>query len=68
MKQVLAEIESGDFAREWRGEYLAGLGRFRHLAKVETQHPAEAAGGALRALMPWLEPRRLHADGPAPTK
>jgi ketol-acid reductoisomerase len=68
MKQLLAEIQRGDFAREWRAEYRAGLGRFRQLAQDETRHPAEAAGATLRALMPWLEPRRLHADGPAARK
>ncbi len=59
MRQVLAEIESGDFAREWRDEYASGMKRFKALREADHDHPAEVAGRRLRALMPWLEPRHL---------
>lgn len=62
MKQTLAEIESGEFARKWRQEYLAGLPEFSRLREAERQHPAEMAGRKLRAMMPWLEPQHLPQD------
>jgi len=31
MRKILAEIRSGEFAREWRDEYRSGMNRFREL-------------------------------------
>lgn len=59
MKQILADIQSGAFAREWITEYECGMPHFQELRKEAAQHPIEAVGARLRALMPWLASNRL---------
>lgn len=51
MKDVLARIQSGEFAREWMAEAAAGSPRLLALRSEEAQHPAEAAGKDLRRRM-----------------
>jgi ketol-acid reductoisomerase len=55
MKKILGEIQSGQFAREWRGEYEAGLKNFKRLYEQDLNHPVETTGKRLRKLMPWLK-------------
>ncbi len=55
MRQVLAEIQDGTFAREWIAEYAAGNGRYHALKHDDLAHPIETVGRALRARMPWLD-------------
>jgi ketol-acid reductoisomerase len=57
MREVLAEIRSGEFARDWILENQAGLPRHRALMKARTGHEIEQVGKALRARMSWLQPR-----------
>ncbi len=57
MQEVLAEIQSGEFAREWLAEHAAGGAHAAALAAREAQHPIEEVGRRLRALMPRLEGR-----------
>ncbi len=59
MKGILADIQSGKFAREWIDEYRAGLPRFRELRKEAEKHPLEEVGRKLRSFMPWLASDRL---------
>ncbi|QIZ78056.1 ketol-acid reductoisomerase [Ferrimonas lipolytica] len=54
MKKVLAEIQSGEFAREWIAEHKSGSENYRRLQKADCDHPIEAVGADLRARMPWL--------------
>jgi ketol-acid reductoisomerase len=54
MKRVLAEIQSGQFAREWILENQAGRPHFRALARRGAQHQIEGVGAELRAMMPWI--------------
>ena len=54
MKQVLADIQSGTFAREWIAEHKAGRSNFNRLMQQDEQHPVEQVGRKLRALMPWI--------------
>ena len=54
MKKVLAEIQSGQFAKEWRAEYEAGMGEFNKLYEADNAHPVETTGRRLRQMMPWL--------------
>jgi ketol-acid reductoisomerase len=56
MREVLAEIRDGRFAREWVGEYQAGNGNYRAMKDRDLAHPIEQIGVALRARMPWLAP------------
>lgn len=55
MKQVLAEIQSGQFAREWVLENQAGRPVFMALRERDAHHPIEEVGRRLRAMMPWLK-------------
>jgi ketol-acid reductoisomerase len=59
MKGILADIQSGKFAKEWIDEYRAGLPHFRELRKEAEKHPIEDVGRKLRAFMPWLASDRL---------
>lgn len=54
MKQVLARIQSGDFAREWLNEHASGAKNFQRLRAEEAQHPVEKIGAELRKMMAWI--------------
>ena len=55
MKQILTEIQSGQFAREWVAEHAAGKPNFDKFAAEWESHPIEAVGAKLRRLMPWMD-------------
>ncbi|HEX5452204.1 MAG TPA: ketol-acid reductoisomerase [Stellaceae bacterium] len=59
MKRVLAEIQSGRFAREWVLENNAGQPSFKALRRRAAEHPIEEVGGQLRAMMPWIKQNAL---------
>ena len=54
MRQVLDEVRSGQFAKEWRAEYLAGMNQFRALSENDRNSSVESVGARVRKLMPWL--------------
>jgi ketol-acid reductoisomerase len=54
MRAILAEIRSGQFAREWVEENAAGLPRYRELMQRDLEHPIERVGKTLRERMNWL--------------
>jgi len=55
MKQVLAEIQSGDFAREWIAENQAGQENFQRMRKEGQDHQVEREGKQLRSMMDWID-------------
>ncbi|MGZ8662756.1 MAG: ketol-acid reductoisomerase [Actinomycetota bacterium] len=55
MRQVLAEIQSGAFAKEWIGEAEAGFPHFLALRREARASQIERVGRDLRRMMPWLE-------------
>jgi ketol-acid reductoisomerase len=59
MKEILAEIQSGRFAKEFILENQAGGVSFAALRKEGDRHPMEEVGARLRGLMPWLREKRL---------
>lgn len=59
MSQLLADIQSGAFAREWMNEHRNGKQRFRQLEEQNREHSIERVGTNLRAMMPWLIESRL---------
>ncbi len=67
MREVLAEIRSGQFAREWVAEYRAGNPRYQALKAADLAHPIERVGAELRSRMPWLDAGRP-AQPAAPTE
>ena len=54
MKKLLAEIQSGEFAREWIMENKANRPVFNALTKRDAEHPIEIVGQRLRQMMSWL--------------
>jgi len=55
MQQILKEIQSGVFAREWIAETRGGARRFAEYRRGAADHPIEKVGARLRAMMPWTE-------------
>jgi ketol-acid reductoisomerase len=55
MKKILGEIQSGQFAKEWRAEYEGGMKNFKRLYEADNNHPVENTGRRLRKMMPWLK-------------
>ncbi|HEY0813286.1 MAG TPA: ketol-acid reductoisomerase [Pseudonocardia sp.] len=54
MREILAEIQDGRFAREWVAEDDAGRPNFNRLQKEGQEHPIEQVGEKLRGLMSWV--------------
>src|SRR6476619_4901398 len=54
MKQILNEIQTGQFAQEWILENQAGRPVFNALRKKSAEHPIEEVGDRLRSMMPWI--------------
>jgi ketol-acid reductoisomerase len=54
MKEILAEVQSGDFAKEWIDENKKGRPVFNKLSKEGDKHPIEEIGKHLRHMMPWM--------------
>ena len=55
MKQILAEVRDGTFAREWVAEDDAGRPTFTALRDKGAGHPIEQVGARLRGLMSWVD-------------
>ena len=59
MKRVLADIQSGRFARDWVLENLAGQPSFKAMRRRAAEHPIEEVGERLRGMMPWIGKNKL---------
>lgn len=59
MRQILAEIQGGQFAREWIGENRTGTAVLKAKRRLAQQHPVEEVGERLRAMMPWIKENKL---------
>ncbi len=59
MKAVLADIQSGRFARDWVLENRAGQPSFKAMRAQSAAHPIEEVGEKLRAMMPWISKNKL---------
>jgi len=55
MKELLANIQDGSFAKKWVAENEAGLPNMKRYREEEARHPIEEVGKGLRAMMPFLE-------------
>jgi len=54
MKKILAEVQNGDFAREWIAENAKGQPVMEKLRGEMKAHPIEKVGVKLRQMMGWL--------------
>jgi len=55
MKKVLAEIQNGEFAKDWLIENKVGRPYFRAIRNKEANFLIEKVGKKLRSMMPWIE-------------
>jgi ketol-acid reductoisomerase len=55
MKDVLGEIQSGAFAREWIAENRAGQENFKRMRGEQQNHQIEREGRELRKMMDWID-------------
>jgi ketol-acid reductoisomerase len=55
MKEVLADIQSGAFAKRFLDDQDAGAPEFIALREKGEQHPIEETGRELRKLMAWVD-------------
>jgi ketol-acid reductoisomerase len=56
MRQILKEIQDGDFAREWIAENRAGQENFLRMRAEQADTQVEHVGGELRSHMDWIKP------------
>ncbi len=56
MRQILAEIQSGEFAREWIAENRAGQENFMRMRAEQADTQVEHVGSELRSHMDWIKP------------
>jgi ketol-acid reductoisomerase len=59
MKRILAEIQSGRFAREFVTENQAGAPTIKAMRRLSQAHQIEQVGEKLRGMMPWIQDKRL---------
>jgi len=59
MKEVLKDIQSGKFAKQWMDENKNGQKNFLKMRKELANHPIEKVGKKLRDLMPWIGKNKL---------
>ncbi len=55
MRKILADIQSGEFAREWIAENRAGAESFQRMRAEAANHQVEKVGRELRSMMPWIQ-------------
>jgi ketol-acid reductoisomerase len=59
MKDVLNDIQSGKFVKDWMLENKVNQTSFKAQRAKLAQHPAEQIGEKLRGMMPWIKERAL---------
>jgi ketol-acid reductoisomerase len=58
MKQILAEVQSGQFAKEWMNENRTGRKNFLGMREAARNQPIEKVGAELREMMTFLKKRK----------
>ena len=59
MKEVLSEIQSGKFTKDWMDECKNGQKNFLATRAKLAEHSVEKVGAELRAMMPWISKKKL---------
>jgi len=59
MKRVLADIQTGKFARDFVLENTAGQPTLKAQRRIGAEHEIERVGSQLRAMMPWIAKNKL---------
>jgi ketol-acid reductoisomerase len=55
MREVLADIRNGKFAKDWIDENQAGKSRYQQMYDADLEQPIEKVGARLRNQMAWLQ-------------
>jgi ketol-acid reductoisomerase len=55
MRRILAEIQNGQFAKEWLSENQVGRPQFTALERRDAEHKVEEVGKRLRGMMSWID-------------
>jgi len=58
MKEILSEIQTGEFAREWLQENQVGRPVYTARKRQDQEHLIEVVGGKLRGMMSWLDTKK----------
>jgi len=59
MRRILAEIQNGDFAKEFILENQSGAPTMKALRRISREHSVEIVGKRLRDMMPWIRENKL---------
>jgi ketol-acid reductoisomerase len=59
MKQVLRDIQTGDYAKRFILENRAGAPTLAARRRLMAEHPIETVGAQLRSMMPWIAKNAL---------
>jgi len=59
MKQILNEVQTGQFAREFILENQAGAPVMKAMRRRSREHQIEVVGEKLRSMMPWIKANKL---------
>jgi thiamine pyrophosphate-dependent acetolactate synthase large subunit-like protein len=63
MQHILADVQSGAFARRWMEEHQSGRDWFNKTRSLERAHPVEVIGAQVRDLMPFVQPIVVDESG-----
>ena len=55
MREVLADIRNGKFAKDWIDENAAGKPKYQQMYDADLEQPIEKVGARLRNQMAWLQ-------------
>ncbi|HET8547440.1 MAG TPA: ketol-acid reductoisomerase [Bryobacteraceae bacterium] len=58
MKEILGEVQSGQFAREWIDENKTGRRNFLAMREAARKQPLETVGAGLREMMTFLKKKK----------
>ena len=59
MRDALARIQSGEYAKEFILENRAGAPTLLSRRRMTAEHPIEVVGAKLREMMPWIKKNKL---------
>lgn len=59
MKDILKEIQTGQFAKEFILENQSGNATMKAMRRISREHQIEVVGDRLRSMMPWIKVNKL---------
>jgi len=65
MKDILSEIQQGDFAKEWMKESADGMPNMKKMRDSLGDHQIEKVGKDLRSMMNWIDDGKKSEPEPA---